>query len=175
MMPLRGQNADPRMTRRNESLCIVTRDSEETYLLGKLLGEALRKGDVVALRGDLGSGKTVLTQGIARGIGVHCDDAVTSPTFTLVNEYPGRQMPLYHFDLYRLSDSADLEETGFEEYLQAGGVMVIEWAEKARDVISAEAFWIDFSYSDEKTRSLMISGPPERILSLQGTLSEGGF
>ena len=98
-MPLRGQNADPRMTRRNESLCIVTRDSEETYLLGKLLGEALRKGDVLALRGDLGSGKTVLTQGIAHGMGVHCNYAVTSPTFTLVNEYPGRQMTLYHWDL----------------------------------------------------------------------------
>ena len=147
----------------------VTRSAEETYRLGKRVGEALRKGDVVALTGELGSGKTVLSQGIAHGLGVHGGYAITSPTFTLVNEYPGREGTFYHLDLYRLSDAVDLEEVGFEEYLQTGGIMVIEWAEKIYDILPEGAIVIMFSYLDETSRSLDISGPPEWILSLQGT------
>jgi len=153
----------------------VTRDADQTYLLGKHLGEGLRKGDVVALTGELGSGKTVLSRGIAHGLGVHCGYAITSPTFTLINEYPARQGTFYHLDLYRLAGTVDLEDVGFEEYLQADGVMVIEWAEKIRDCLPDGTLSIVFSYVDETTRGLQISGPPERILSLKDTLKEGGF
>ena len=125
--------------------------------------------------GELGSGKTVLSQGIAHGLGVHSGYAITSPTFTLVNEYPGRMGTFYHFDLYRLANGVDLADVGFEEYLTAGGVMVIEWAEKIRSILPAKALSIAFSYLDETSRGLEISGPPERLFALQGTLKEGGF
>lgn len=171
MNPAQGNDLpmDPR-----RSFHCVTRGAEETYRLGRRMGEALHKGDVVALTGELGSGKTVLSQGIAHGLGVHCGYAVTSPTFTLVNEYPGREGTLYHLDLYRLSNAVDLADVGFEEYLQAGGVMVIEWAEKIHGILPEGAFRIAFSYLDETSRNLEISGPPERILALLGTLKEGG-
>lgn len=138
------------------------------------MGGALHKGDVVALTGELGSGKTVLSQGIASGLGVPCGYAVTSPTFTLVNEYPGREGTLYHLDLYRLSKAVDLADVGFEEYLQAGGVMVIEWAEKIQEILPEDAFRVVFSYLDETTRNIEVYGPAGRILSLLDTLEEGG-
>src|SRR5581483_9774605 len=100
---------------------------QETRRFGRALGELLRPGDVVALIGDLGTGKTTLTQAIARGMGITAD--VSSPTFALVHEYYG-PTPLFHFDPYRLDRCEDLADLGFEEYFHRGGVIVVEWADK---------------------------------------------
>ena len=102
---------------------IVSPNAEYTFSLGKNLGEALHEGDVVALIGDLGTGKTTLTQGIARGLGISEGYPITSPTFTLINEYPGRHV-LYHLDVYRLQGARDLEDMGYEEYFFGQGVVV---------------------------------------------------
>lgn len=105
-----------------------TGSREETIALGERLGRALRAGDVLVLTGDLGAGKTQLTKGIAAGMGVEAD--VTSPTFTIEMVYEGREMPLYHFDLYRLDDPDQLEDTGIFDVLGADGVCAIEWGEQ---------------------------------------------
>lgn len=106
----------------------VTNSPEQTLEQGKRLGQKLSDGDIVALLGDLGAGKTVLTKGIAVGLGITED--VTSPTFTLLKEYEGR-LKLHHFDLYRIEDEEELTETGFYDWLGGEGVCVIEWADKA--------------------------------------------
>jgi tRNA threonylcarbamoyladenosine biosynthesis protein TsaE len=110
---------------------IVTDSAQETVLLGKKLGRHLKKGDVLGLIGELGSGKTTMVQGIASGLGVSQKEAVASPSFVLIKEYRGR-IPLYHFDLYRLDKIKDIEYLGVEEYLYNDGVCVIEWAEKMK-------------------------------------------
>jgi tRNA threonylcarbamoyladenosine biosynthesis protein TsaE len=110
---------------------IVTNSAQETIDLGKKLGRHLRKGDVLGLIGDLGSGKTTMVKGIALGLKVKQNDAVSSPTFVLIKEYRGR-IPLYHFDLYRLDKIKDIAYLGVEEYLFNDGVCVIEWAEKMK-------------------------------------------
>lgn len=112
---------------RGSSLTLRSRSVEETRHLGEALGGLLAAGDVILLTGELGAGKTALTQGIARGLGV--PGIVNSPTFTLLKEYQGR-LPLYHFDLYRIEDPAELEELGFAEYFFGDGVSVVEWAER---------------------------------------------
>ncbi len=106
-----------------------THSLAETQALGVALAEILRPGDVIAYTGDLGAGKTTMTQGIAQGLGVA--EPVTSPTFTIVQEYLGGRIPLFHMDLYRLSGEDDLFDLGFEEYLYRGGVTVLEWSEIA--------------------------------------------
>jgi tRNA threonylcarbamoyladenosine biosynthesis protein TsaE len=103
--------------------------AEETWRLGMYLGQVITDPAVILLNGDLGAGKTCLTQGIARGLGVPEGEAITSPTYTLMNLYQGR-LPLYHFDLYRLVDTDELEELGMEEYLPGEGVAVVEWADR---------------------------------------------
>ncbi|MGH2561228.1 MAG: tRNA (adenosine(37)-N6)-threonylcarbamoyltransferase complex ATPase subunit type 1 TsaE, partial [Thermomicrobiales bacterium] len=116
---------------------VVSQGPDETREIGERLGRLLQRGDVVLLHGDLGSGKTTLTQGIARGLGIH--DYVQSPTFTLVAEHEGRgadaaPVRLYHLDLYRLADELELESFGFDQYLApVDGVTVIEWPERAGD------------------------------------------
>src|ERR1051326_778967 len=107
---------------------IVSHSLAQTQRLGARLGELLRGGDLLLLDGDLGTGKTTLTQGLAEGLGVR--NVVSSPTFTLLKEYEGR-LPLYHFDLYRLDDATEILDLGFEEYFESGGVCVVEWAYKA--------------------------------------------
>jgi tRNA threonylcarbamoyladenosine biosynthesis protein TsaE len=153
---------------------MISKSPEETYQLGKIMGKRLKAGDIVALTGELGSGKTVLTQGIASGLGVPASYAVTSPTFTLINEYPGKKTALYHLDVYRLTGSADLVELGYEEYILGDGVTVIEWAEKIADAIPDEALFVSFSYLGENERRIEISGFKDMIVSLKRTLKEGG-
>ena len=106
----------------------------ETEDLGARLGAALRPGTVIAYTGDLGAGKTAFTRGLARGLGV--TDRVTSPTYTIVNEYEGN-IPLFHFDMYRLSSSEDLFDIGWEDYLSRGGVLAVEWSERVEDALEA--------------------------------------
>jgi len=158
---------------RNKKL-IISRSTEDTLLIGKIIGQCLTDGDIVALIGDLGTGKTCLTQGIARGLDVSESYAVASPTFTLINEYPGRHV-LYHLDVYRLSGSRDLEDMGYEEYFYGRGVSVIEWAEKISDIIPDTAISIWITFLDENSRRIEISAAQKRLEEISAALSEGGF
>lgn len=162
------------MSRQQASLVLISNSPTETFCIGRSLGEGLTGGDCVALTGELGAGKTCLTQGIAAGLGVPDSYVVASPTFTLVNEYPGRETSLYHLDVYRLRGSADLEEIGYQEYLMSDGVMVIEWAEKVSDAIPDDALNVELSYVDETVRRIEISGCPDRIRSWERTFKQGG-
>lgn len=122
--------------------------------IGYALGSILRAGDCVSLNGDLGCGKTCFTQGIARALGVPDDHPVNSPTFTILNEYRGRDLSLYHLDAYRLSGVDDLQDIGFFDYLNGDGVLVIEWGEKIAAAINGEVIAVDFTYIDDSTRKL---------------------
>ncbi len=138
----------------------VTNSEAETQALGRRLGERLGPGVVVAFTGDLGAGKTALTRGLAEGLGIA--DRVTSPTFTIVNEYEGGRLPLFHFDLYRLGSSEELYEIGWEDYLVRGGVCAVEWSENAADALEDDAILIDIRRGDgEGMRKIEITGGPE--------------
>ncbi len=158
----------------NWPLTLVTKAPRETRKLGRILGKVLRSGEVVALSGELGAGKTCLAQGIARGLGVSDKYEVTSPTFTLINEYPGRTK-LYHMDLYRLVGIGDLEDTGYEEVLLGKGIVVVEWAEKIRERLPQEALLISIEYLGEQERKITISGSAAEKEQLIGALRKGGF
>ncbi|AEV70290.1 ATPase, YjeE family [Acetivibrio clariflavus DSM 19732] len=125
---------------------IKTYSQDETVQVGKALGSILEKGDVVLLSGDLGTGKTALTKGIASALGV--EDYITSPTFTIVNEYSA-EVPLYHFDVYRIADPDEMYDIGFEEYLYGDGVVVIEWAELIKDILPHEFIWVKIRKNPE--------------------------
>ena len=118
---------------------------EDTQLFGELLGRSLEEGDVIALVGDLGTGKTTLTQGIAKGMGI--SQPVNSPTFSLIHEYPGR-IPLFHCDPYRLNSPDDLYDLGFEEYFERGGVVIVEWANLVEDLLPEERLTITLKHFD---------------------------
>ncbi len=141
--------------------------------MGRIIGSTLERGDVVALIGELGSGKTCFTQGLAKGMGVAENIPVVSPTFTLINEYPGK-VPLFHLDVYRLSGPRDLEDMGYEEYFYGGGVIVIEWAEKVQNILPEKTLFVRMRYVDETTRELILEGPGEKIKKLQELLQSGG-
>ncbi|OPX84524.1 MAG: tRNA threonylcarbamoyladenosine biosynthesis protein TsaE [Pelotomaculum sp. PtaB.Bin104] len=126
---------------------IKTSSPDETARLGEKLGILLRSGDVVCLSGDLGAGKTRFTQGLAVGLGV--SGPVTSPTFTIVNEYPQGRLPLYHMDVYRLNDHQEMEDIGYEEYFYSSGVTVIEWAERVIELLPVERLDIVISRCPE--------------------------
>jgi tRNA threonylcarbamoyladenosine biosynthesis protein TsaE len=156
-------------------LNILTRNPEETICLGKTIGEALSKGDIVALIGELGSGKTCITRGIARGIGIPDDYRITSPTFTLINEYPGR-IKLYHLDIYRLSGLIDIENMGYEDYFYGDGVVVIEWAEKIEEILSADStLFIFLKYAGENIREIKITGSKKILLRISAELKGGNI
>ena len=112
---------------------ITTHSADETQALGKKLAESLRPGDVIAYFGDLGAGKTAFTRGIAEGLGV--SEQVTSPTYTIVNEYLSGRLPLFHFDMYRLGSSDELFDIGWEDYLARGGMCAVEWSENVEDAL----------------------------------------
>ena len=115
-------------------MTVITKSPEQTELLGKKLAELLRPGDVIAYYGDLGAGKTAFTRGLAAGLGIR--EAVTSPTYTIVNEYLYGRMLLFHFDMYRLSSSEELFDIGWEDYLARGGVCAVEWSENVADALT---------------------------------------
>lgn len=119
---------------------IKTFSQEKTIEVGKLLGKLLKSGDIVCITGDLGTGKTVLTNGIAWALGIN--EYITSPTFTIVNEYEREDVSLYHFDVYRISDPEEMYEIGFEEYLCTDGIVVIEWADLINDILPEDNIWI---------------------------------
>lgn len=119
----------------------------ETEAFGREIGLKAKAGDIYCLSGDLGVGKTVFTRGFARGLDI--DDDITSPTFTLINEYYGR-LPMYHFDVYRVGDSEEMEYIGCDEYFFGDGVCLIEWAEMIEDMIPENAVWIKIEKNLEK-------------------------
>ena len=134
----------------------LSHSPEETEQLGEQLGRTLRPGSVVAYRGDLGMGKTAFTRGLARGLGCTC--RVTSPTFTIVNEYSGA-LPLFHFDMYRLDSSDELFDIGWEDYLSRGGVCAVEWAERVEDALPDDALWVSIARGNgENDRIITVTG-----------------
>jgi tRNA threonylcarbamoyladenosine biosynthesis protein TsaE len=114
---------------------MYSRSESQTLKIGRILGSCLENGDIVCLEGDLGSGKTVFAKGIAKGIGISED--ITSPTFVLVNEYRGEKF-LYHFDVYRIADSEEFVDSGLDEYFDGTGIVVVEWADKIKDILPPE-------------------------------------
>ena len=114
-------------------MIVETNSREETFEFGKSLGEQAKKGEVYCLSGDLGTGKTVFTQGFARGLEI--TEPVNSPTFTIVSEYEEGRLPLYHFDVYRIEDIEEMEEIGYEDYFYGEGVCLIEWAELIKELL----------------------------------------
>lgn len=144
-------------------LDIVSHSLAQTQRLGARLGELLHGGELLLLDGDLGTGKTSLTQGIAEGLGVR--EVVSSPTFTLLKEYEGR-LPLYHFDLYRLDDASEILDLGFEEYFESGGVCVVEWANKAEYIWPSEHLRVRLKIVSETKRGMLLSGQGARYIDL---------
>ena len=133
----------------------ITHSPEETEKVGQALGQVLTPGTVLAYRGDLGAGKTAFTRGLARGLGAN--EQVTSPTYTIVNEYLSGRMPLFHFDMYRLSSSDDLFDIGWEDYLDRGGVCAVEWSERVADAME-NAIGICIEKIGEESRRITIEG-----------------
>ena len=121
---------------------------EDTFELGLKLGKEAKRGEVYTLNGDLGVGKTVFTQGFAKGLSI--DDVVNSPTFTILQIYDEGRIPLYHFDVYRIGDSSEMDEIGFEEYVYGEGVSLIEWAELISDILPDEYISVNISKDLEK-------------------------
>ena len=138
----------------------ISHSVSETEQLGEQLGARLPAGSVVAFRGGLGMGKTAFTRGLARGLA--CQDRVTSPTFTIVNEYEGR-LPLFHFDMYRLPDSDALFDIGWEDYLDRGGVCAVEWSENVSDALPAGTVYVTIQRHEEHEdwRVITIEGGSE--------------
>ena len=136
-----------------------TGSEEQTRALGERLAGKLRPGTVVAFTGALGAGKTAFIRGLARGLGV--EERVTSPTFTIVNEYEGGKMPLFHFDLYRLGSSEELFDIGWEDYLARGGVCAVEWSENAPDAMEEPCVRVDIRPAGENGRRVTVTGMEE--------------
>ena len=130
----------------------------QTEAIGAALGAQLKPGTVIAYRGDLGAGKTAFTRGLARGLGA--GEMVTSPTYTIVNEYLSGRMPLFHFDMYRLASSDDLWDIGWEDYLDRGGVCAVEWSENVADALE-DAIVITIEKTGEESRRITIEGGEE--------------
>ena len=133
----------------------ITHSPEETESVGEALGKVLKAGTVIAYKGDLGAGKTAFTRGLARGLG--CKELVTSPTYTIVNEYLGGRLPLFHFDMYRLESSDDLFDIGWEDYLERDGVCAVEWSENVEDAMENPLVITIEKLSDEE-RNIILEG-----------------
>ena len=133
----------------------ITNSPSETEAVGAALAQVLQPGTVIAYRGDLGAGKTAFSRGLARGLGV--TDRVTSPTYTIVNEYLGGRMPLFHFDMYRLGSEDELFDIGWDDYLERGGVCAVEWSENVWGAME-DAIVITITRLDEDTRKIDIEG-----------------
>lgn len=133
----------------------ITNSPEETEKIGEKLGKIITSGTVIAYRGDLGAGKTAFTRGLARGLGY--PEPVTSPTYTIVNEYLGGRLPLFHFDMYRLASAEDLWDIGWEDYLERGGVCAVEWSENVAEALE-DALCITIEKLGDETRRITLTG-----------------
>ena len=135
----------------------VTNSPEETEALGEMLAGRLEPGTVIAFTGDLGAGKTAFVRGLARGLGI--TERVTSPTFTIVNEYEGGRLPLFHFDMYRLGSADELFDIGWEDYLARGGVCAVEWSENVSDALDNDCLRVDIRRGENDD---------QRIITIEG-------
>lgn len=144
---------------------LISSSHEETQKIGKAIGKLLTSGDIVCLYGDLGSGKTCLAQGIIKGLDVVEDKYLRSPTFTLINQYKGR-MPVSHLDLYRLDNLYEIQNIGVEEHLYGDEVIIIEWAERLKELLPEKRINIHISTIDINTRKFTILSPDNRFESL---------
>lgn len=129
-------------------MIIETNSAEETFALGKALGEKASPGQIYTLDGDLGTGKTVFTQGVAAGLGI--TEAISSPTFTIIQEYDTGRLPLYHFDVYRIGDIEEMEEIGYDDYFFGEGICLIEWADLIREILPEHVIRIAIEKDLEK-------------------------
>ena len=134
---------------------MITHSREETIQLAEQLARGLQKGDVLALYGDLGSGKTTFTKGIGRGLGVKDVRHINSPTFVLIKEYEAR-IPMYHLDLYRLDNLGDIEDIAIGEYIYGDGVAIVEWAEKIGDILPERHIAVKFTIKGDEEREIEI-------------------
>ncbi len=144
---------------------ITTRTADETQKLGKTIGKWIEHPLVIGLTGDLGSGKTAFVQGLAEGLEVPAQYYITSPTFTLINEYPGR-LPLFHIDLYRLDDNSDLQDIGLDELLYDQAVIAIEWAEKMSGNLPAGHLTMTFEITDDDYREIRLIAYGHKLANL---------
>ncbi len=145
-------------------MIIETNSPQETYQLGKRIGKIVNQGDVISLIGDLGVGKTVFTQGLAKGLGI--DEAINSPTFTIVQVYEEGRMPFYHFDVYRIGDIEEMDEIGYEDYFYGNGVCLVEWANLIEEILPNNIKEITIEKDLEKGfdyRKIMINGMGEQL------------
>ena len=147
---------------------IYLENEEKTREIGSKLGELLTPKSVICLIGDLGAGKTTMTQSLARALGV--DDYITSPTFTIVNQYEGK-MPLYHFDVYRIGSSEEMYDIGFDEYIDGEGVCIIEWANLIEDILPDEYLYIEMNYK-ETGREMILTPKGEKYEEIVKELSK---
>ncbi|MCK5241961.1 tRNA (adenosine(37)-N6)-threonylcarbamoyltransferase complex ATPase subunit type 1 TsaE [bacterium] len=138
---------------------MTTSSAQETEILGENLAHDFEPGDVIALYGDLGAGKTCWVRGVAKALAAR--EAVTSPTFTLINEYHGK-IPVYHFDLYRLQSTRELEDIGYEEYFYGEGISILEWAEKAECLLPKYHWKIYFDIRADEERQIIICPPGQK-------------
>ena len=148
---------------------VITRSDAETIALGQKLGALLETGDMVALIGELGSGKTWFTKGLALGLGVSPNNVVTSPSFTLVNEYEGK-VPFYHLDVYRLGSLSEFLGAGLDEFLHQPGICAMEWAERWPEILPEERITVELVILDDHRREITLSGDHSRAKKIVGAL-----
>ncbi len=147
-----------------------SKSPSETIRIGKTIGSSLQAGDVVALMGELGAGKTQFIKGLAQGVGVGKSVYVSSPSFTLINEYKG-EIPFYHIDLYRLEEEKEAEELGLEEYFHGEGITAIEWADRIPSLLPGELLRVQIHYIGKQTRSIALVAKGKRYEELLNTIS----
>lgn len=156
-----------------ESMEIRVTGRDQTIKLGEIIGKSLEPGTIIALNGDLGAGKTVLVKGIARGLGI--EEEPNSPTFVIMNAYEGN-IPLYHFDLYRVEDADELKGIGYEDFLFGDGVSAVEWADRIEEIFPEYTIYIKIEIpeaeSSETTRDIRIEGNKEWVLSFKNTAEQ---
>jgi len=149
----------------------VARSEQETVRLGALLGHCLKSGDFVALVGELGSGKTWFTKGLALGLGISPETVITSPSFALMNEYQGR-IPLFHMDAYRLEELSAFLSAGLEEYFYEEGVVAMEWADRWPEILPATRVTVRITILDEVSRRITLSGSHPRAIEILEELEQ---
>ncbi len=157
------------------TLDFVSHSVAQTRRIGARLGKLLQRGDVICLEGELGTGKTCLAQGIARGMGI--EERVTSPSFTLIREYGryGARLPLYHIDFYRIEGIEEALTLGLDDYLYGNGVCVIEWAERAKGILPEERLWITLKHLDETKRGILMEATGDRYKRLLQDFKKRAF
>ena len=151
-----------------------TKSILQTIQIGKRIGKLLHQGDVIALLGELGAGKTQFIKGLAAGVGIGKPNYISSPSFTLINEYPGK-IPFYHIDLFRLKEEKEAEELGLDEYCQGEGIVAIEWADNIPSSLPKEILWVHIFYTGKHTRSIEILGKGKRYLNLVDQIQSSEF